>query len=78
MTYRRLTILAAAAALLAGCMSVNVPEDAFFYPDTRLAAEQVTLPADIPMAFDSRSSACPTRAAPSALPGSAPAAPTRR
>lgn len=52
MMYGRLTILAAVAALLAGCMSVNVPEDAFFYPDARLAADNISLPADIPMAFD--------------------------
>lgn len=47
----RLTILAA-AVLLSGCLSMNVPEDAFFYPDTRLAAEKITLPADIPMGFE--------------------------
>ncbi|WP_395944038.1 alpha/beta hydrolase family protein [Brevundimonas sp.] len=39
---------------LAGCMSVNVPEDAFFYPDTRVAAERITLPADIPMDFETQ------------------------
>lgn len=49
--HRRLTILAA-AVLLSGCLSMNVPEDAFFYPDTRLAAEKITLPADIPMGFE--------------------------
>jgi uncharacterized protein len=52
MMYGRLTILAAAATMLAGCLSVNVPEDAFFYPDARLAADRVALPADSPMTFD--------------------------
>ncbi|MDQ1153923.1 S9 family peptidase [Brevundimonas sp. SORGH_AS_0993] len=40
-----------APALLAGCMSVNVPESAFFYPNARVAAEKIELPTDRPMAF---------------------------
>ena len=40
-----------APALLAGCMSVNVPEAAFFYPNARVSAEKIELPTDRPMAF---------------------------
>lgn len=50
--YRPLAILVVGVALLSGCVSVNVPEDAFFYPDTRLVAEKVTLPADIPLTLN--------------------------
>lgn len=37
------------ALLLGGCLSLDVPEDAFFYPDARVAAEKIDLPTDAPM-----------------------------
>lgn len=49
MTKRALAGLGMAAAL-SGCMSVNVAEDAFFYPDSRLKAENIVLPAGRPIA----------------------------
>lgn len=39
----RMIIVAAAAISVGGC-SVNVPENAFLYPDTRIAAERIELP----------------------------------
>ncbi len=36
-------IIVAAAAISAGGCSVNVPENAFLYPDTRIAAERIEL-----------------------------------
>jgi len=63
---RRLRLAAAAlllsagvAACLSGCLSMDVPEDAFFYPDARVAAEKITLPPDIPMAFDAQALSLP-------------------
>ena len=49
MTKRALAALSTAVAL-SGCMSVNVSEDAFFYPDSRLKAENIVLPAGRPTA----------------------------
>lgn len=37
-----------AAAALAGCVKVDVPENAFFWPDARLAKENITLPVSAP------------------------------
>lgn len=40
-----LKLLAAALLVgLGGCISLDVPEDNFFYPDSRIQAEQMTLP----------------------------------
>ncbi|WP_420469680.1 alpha/beta hydrolase family protein [Brevundimonas sp. FT23042] len=45
----RVTGLVAVAALsLAACVKVDVPERAFFWPDARLARENITLPANPP------------------------------
>lgn len=46
----RLAAVAAAAAALSACLKVDVPEDAFFWPDSRLAAEQVVLAPNPPPA----------------------------
>jgi len=46
----RLAAIAAAAAALSACLKVDVPEDAFFWPDSRLAAEQVVLTPNPPPA----------------------------
>lgn len=51
LTTRLLVLMAVAAVALSGCMAVNVPEDAFFYPDTRMQAEKIILPPDAPMRF---------------------------
>lgn len=40
--------LAVAAATVAGCVKVDVPENAFFWPDARLAKENITLPVHAP------------------------------
>ena len=43
---KRLSATAAAIGLstiLAGCLTVNVPEGQFFYPDTRVQAEKLIL-----------------------------------
>lgn len=40
--------LAVAAAALAGCVKVDVPERAFFWPDARLAKENIVLPVHAP------------------------------
>ncbi len=52
---KRLIPSALAGLLLGGCLSMDVPEGAFFYPDARLAAEKITLPPDDPMAFPTES-----------------------
>ena len=39
----RLAAIAAAAAALSACLKVDVPEDAFFWPESRLAQEQIVL-----------------------------------
>lgn len=39
----RLAVIAAAAAALSACLKVDVPEDAFFWPESRLAQEQIVL-----------------------------------
>ncbi|MBW8302921.1 MAG: hypothetical protein K0M78_03030, partial [Brevundimonas sp.] len=39
----RLAGVAAVAAALAACVNVTVPEDAFFWPEARLAREKVVL-----------------------------------
>lgn len=39
----RLAAIVAGAAALSACLKVDVPEDAFFWPESRLAAEQVVL-----------------------------------
>lgn len=44
----RLTAVLAATAVLGGCVKINVPERAFFWPDARIAQENITLPADPP------------------------------
>lgn len=44
----RIAAIAMAAAALAGCVKVNVPERAFFWPDARLARENITLPVVAP------------------------------
>lgn len=49
----------AIALALAGCMAVDIPEDAFFYPDTRMRAENIVLPADIGMMFEAETLAIP-------------------
>lgn len=41
-------VLAATALALAGCVKVNVPERAFFWPNARVARENITLPSDPP------------------------------
>lgn len=46
----RITAVLAATAALAGCMKVNVPERAFFWPDARVAQENITLPSNPPPA----------------------------
>lgn len=46
----RVTALIAATAALAGCVKVNVPERAFFWPDARVAQENITLPSNPPPA----------------------------
>jgi pimeloyl-ACP methyl ester carboxylesterase len=46
---RRMAVLAATLAL-AACIKVNVPERAFFWPDARVAQENVTLPSNPPPA----------------------------
>jgi pimeloyl-ACP methyl ester carboxylesterase len=40
---RTCAALALAAPLLTACMTANVPEDAFFYPEARIAAEKIVL-----------------------------------
>ncbi|WP_313412929.1 alpha/beta hydrolase [Brevundimonas sp.] len=41
-------VVLAAAGGLSACLTLDVPEDAFFWPDDRVAAEQLILPADPP------------------------------
>ena len=41
-------VVLAAAGGLSACVTLDVPEDAFFWPDDRVAAEQLILPADPP------------------------------
>ena len=48
MRVTKLAVLAATALALAGCMRVNVPERAFFWPEARLVREKITLPANPP------------------------------
>lgn len=43
-----LVAIAALGLTVAACMKVNVPERAFFWPDARLARENITLPANPP------------------------------
>lgn len=40
---KRLSTLACVAALLSGCVTVDVPEGEFFYPDARVTAEKMVL-----------------------------------
>ena len=40
---KRLSTLVGTAALLAGCVTVEVPEGQFFYPDARVRAEKMVL-----------------------------------
>lgn len=52
-TIKRTAMVAATLALpfaLIACMKVNVPERAFFWPDARLARENITLPSNPPPA----------------------------
>ncbi|MDY6923622.1 MAG: alpha/beta fold hydrolase [Pseudomonadota bacterium] len=44
----KLVFIAGAAAALAACISVDVPEDAFFWPEARVAQQQVVLPSNPP------------------------------
>lgn len=46
----RLATIAAAAAVLSACIKVDVPEDAFFWPESRLVREQVVLAPNPPPA----------------------------
>ncbi|RZJ39473.1 MAG: alpha/beta fold hydrolase, partial [Brevundimonas sp.] len=50
MTRRGATTVAALTLglVLTGCIKVDVPERAFFWPDARLAQDHITLPADPP------------------------------
>jgi pimeloyl-ACP methyl ester carboxylesterase len=43
-----MTALVVAATALAGCVKVEVPERAFFWPDARLTRENITLPVNAP------------------------------
>ncbi|MCS6625359.1 alpha/beta fold hydrolase [Roseibacterium beibuensis] len=46
----RLAVVVAGAAALSACVKVDVPENAFFWPDSRVAQEQVVLGANPPPA----------------------------
>ncbi len=46
--------LMAGALALSACISIRVPEGAYFYPETRLAAEKMVLPPGLPLPAGAR------------------------
>jgi len=60
MSQKALRVLAVVLAVgSAGCVQVRIPEDAYFYPNTRLEAEGINLQAGRPMPMDREDLALP-------------------